>query len=93
MASKYPEPPSTGNSEVVSRDWMRENMKDLDAPWEPEEPSTPDPEKQPGFWLFTQDKRNRRLSKIHVRQTCVGHLLGPRGPRVMFCKRDQCDLC
>ncbi|KAK8207261.1 hypothetical protein IWZ01DRAFT_360172 [Phyllosticta capitalensis] len=65
MASKYPEPPSTGNSEVVSRDWMRENMKDLDAPWEPEVPSTPDPEKQPGFWLFTQDKRNRRLSKIH----------------------------
>ncbi|KAK7518273.1 uncharacterized protein IWZ02DRAFT_314523 [Phyllosticta citriasiana] len=66
LASQYPNPPSTANpSEVVSRDWMRENMKDLDAPWEPEEPTTPDPEKQPGFWLFTQDKRKRRLSKIH----------------------------
>ncbi|KAK8172842.1 hypothetical protein BKA80DRAFT_26556 [Phyllosticta citrichinensis] len=66
LASQYPNPPSTANrSEVVSRDWMRENMKDLDAPWKPEEPTTPDPEKQPGFWLFTQDKRKRRLSKIH----------------------------
>ncbi|EOD49846.1 hypothetical protein GTA08_BOTSDO10144 [Neofusicoccum parvum] len=66
LASKYPDPPqSAGRSEVASPEWIRDNFNDLDSPWEPEQPMLVDPEKQPGFWLFSHSKRKSRLHKFH----------------------------
>lgn len=68
LASKYPDlPASAGRSEVASPEWIRSNFNDLDSPWEPAEPMMDDPEKQPGFWLFSHSKRKSRLHKFHVR--------------------------
>ncbi|KAL1624284.1 hypothetical protein SLS56_007904 [Neofusicoccum ribis] len=56
---------SAGRSEVASPEWIRDNFNDLDSPWEPEQPMLVDPEKQPGFWLFSHSKRKSRLHKFH----------------------------
>ncbi|KAF2089679.1 hypothetical protein K490DRAFT_37644 [Saccharata proteae CBS 121410] len=65
-SSAYPGyPPGSAHSEIVSQEWMRENMGDLDEPWQPPEELTPDQEKEPGFWLFSPEKRRGRLNRIH----------------------------
>lgn len=70
LASQYPDPPSSaGRAEVASPEWIRDNFNDLDSPWEPEQPMTPDPEKRPGFWLFSHSKRKSRFHKFHVRHS------------------------
>ncbi|KAF2135563.1 uncharacterized protein K452DRAFT_193356, partial [Aplosporella prunicola CBS 121167] len=58
VASQY-HPPSTGHSEIVSREWMMNNMGDLDAPWEPAEPDQSELEKQ------ISKKKRGWLSKLH----------------------------
>ncbi|KAK0644701.1 Regulator of phospholipase D SRF1 [Lasiodiplodia hormozganensis] len=66
LASKYPDPPqSSAQREVASPEWIRDNFNDLDSPWEPDEATKTDLEKQPGFWLFSHSKRKSRLRKIH----------------------------
>ncbi|KAF4533850.1 hypothetical protein BFW01_g9039 [Lasiodiplodia theobromae] len=66
LASKYPDPPqSSAQREVASPEWIRDNFNDLDSPWEPDEATKTDLEKQPGFWLFSHAKRKSRLRKIH----------------------------
>lgn len=96
LASKYPDPPQTSaQREVASPEWIRDNFNDLDSPWEPDEATKADLEKQPGFWLFTPSKRKSRLRKIHVRlspgraatQTPVTFRMFPRFLLVL----DLCD--
>ncbi|KAF2747879.1 hypothetical protein M011DRAFT_467469 [Sporormia fimetaria CBS 119925] len=58
----YARPPSS-RGQIVDDEWMKENMPDLEAPWEPL-----DKENEPeggGHWLFNASKRRRRIAKAH----------------------------
>ncbi|KAJ9666869.1 hypothetical protein H2201_003003 [Coniosporium apollinis] len=56
--------PSLGPVEIVDDEWMRENLRDLEAPWQADA-SNKDPEKDPGFWLFKPAKRKARFQRAH----------------------------
>jgi hypothetical protein len=54
-------PPSRG--QVMDDEWMKENLPDLETPWEPIDQQ--DPEKEEGFWLLSASKRRRRIARAH----------------------------
>ncbi|KAF2265906.1 hypothetical protein CC78DRAFT_567222 [Lojkania enalia] len=64
-------PPSRG--QIVDDDWMKENLPDLEAPWEPidkegEEETGP-------FWLWDSKSRHRKFKRIH--RTVMNHPMVP----------------
>ncbi|PVH97143.1 hypothetical protein DM02DRAFT_644381 [Periconia macrospinosa] len=49
--------PPSSRGQIVDDDWMRENMPDLEEPWQPMDQEKKEEEK--GFWLFSKAKRAR----------------------------------
>ncbi|CAI6234255.1 unnamed protein product [Periconia digitata] len=50
-------PPSSSRGQIVDDAWMKENMPDLEEPWQPMDQEEKEIEK--GFWLFNKQKRSR----------------------------------
>lgn len=53
-------------SEQVSDAWIKENIHDLDAPWNPDGMAD-EPAKDETLWLLSNDKRNATLENFRVR--------------------------
>lgn len=51
----------------MDEDWLKDNLPDLEAPWEPEEKEDDD-DGGPGFWLFNHNKRKKHVKRAHVRK-------------------------
>ncbi|KAF2639623.1 hypothetical protein P280DRAFT_42313 [Massarina eburnea CBS 473.64] len=49
--------PPSSRGQIVNDDWMKENMPDLEEPWQPMDQEDKQAEK--GFWLFSKRKRSR----------------------------------
>lgn len=64
-------PPSRG--QIVDDEWMKENLPDLETPWEPLD--NQDTVQEDGFWLFNASKRRRRLARAH--QMLMTHPMVP----------------
>jgi hypothetical protein len=47
----------------VDDEWMKENLPDLETPWEPLDKEGD--EKDEGFWLLSASKRRRRIARAH----------------------------
>lgn len=56
-------PVSSRGGQIVDDDWMKENMPDLETPWEPIDEEKDD-ERMKGFWLFSPAKRRRKLLRF-----------------------------
>ncbi|USP75556.1 hypothetical protein yc1106_02830 [Curvularia clavata] len=66
--------PISSRGQIVDDDWLRDNMPDLEQKWEPiSEAATDEPIK--GFWLFTSEKRKRKLIRFH--NTIMNHPMVP----------------
>jgi hypothetical protein len=57
-------PVSSRGAQIVDDAWMKENMPDLETPWEPIDEDKDD-ERLKGFWLFSPTKRRRKLMRYH----------------------------
>jgi hypothetical protein len=73
------ERPISSRGQVVDDDWMKENMPDLETPWEPIDEDKQEAVK--GFWLFTPAKRRRKLMRIH--RTLMNHPMVPAVVRMV----------
>jgi len=71
-ASAFDRPPSS-RGVVVSDDWMKENLPDLEEPWHPIDKAGD--EEEPGFWLFSARKRSRRW--MRAQRTIMNHPMVP----------------
>ncbi|KAJ4287733.1 hypothetical protein N0V90_012437 [Kalmusia sp. IMI 367209] len=67
--------PSSSRGQVVDDDWMKENMPDLEEPWQPMDQE--DKEHLKGFWLFNPQKRSR----IHM--VLMNHPMVPLAVRMV----------
>jgi hypothetical protein len=67
-------PVSSRAGQIVDDDWMKENMPDLETPWEPIDEDKDD-ERLKGFWLFSPAKRRRKLLRFH--RTIMNHPMVP----------------
>lgn len=71
--------PSTSRGHIVDDEWMKENMPDLETPWQPmDEPESPD---ETGFWLLDSSRRKRALKRI--RRVVLNHPIVPLIVRLM----------
>ncbi|KAF2870490.1 hypothetical protein BDV95DRAFT_573956 [Massariosphaeria phaeospora] len=81
-ASEYdpnrPEVPTRG--EVMSDDWIKENLPDLEEPWHPLDEEEEEQEK--GFWLFNRRRRTRRVDRWH--RTIMNHPMVPLAIRLII---------
>jgi hypothetical protein len=68
----YVKPP-TSRGQIVDDEWMKENMPDLETPWEPIDRD--EEGEQMGFWLLNASKRRRRMMRFH--QTLMMHPMVP----------------
>jgi len=66
--------PISSRGQIVDDDWLKENMPDLEQKWEPIDKDT-GVEDTKGFWLFTSEKRKRRLVRFH--NTIMNHPMVP----------------
>lgn len=66
--------PISSRGQVVDDDWMKENMPDLETPWEPIEENK-DEERLTGFFLFSPAKRRRFL--VRCRKIMLNHPMVP----------------
>ncbi|KAH8725644.1 hypothetical protein GQ44DRAFT_706885 [Phaeosphaeriaceae sp. PMI808] len=66
--------PISSRGQIVDDDWMKENMPDLETPWEPIDENKDD-DRLKGFWLFSPAKRKRRLTRFH--KTIMNHPMVP----------------
>ncbi|KAH6868650.1 hypothetical protein BKA58DRAFT_198480 [Alternaria rosae] len=66
--------PISSRGQIVDDDWLKENMPDLEQKWEPIDNGLGD-EHIKGFWLFTSEKRKRRLMRFH--NTIMNHPMVP----------------
>lgn len=66
--------PVSSRGQIVDDDWMKENMPDLETPWEPIDDEK-EVERLKGFWLFSPAKRRRKLMRIH--RTFMNHPMVP----------------
>jgi hypothetical protein len=73
-------PISSRTAQVVDDDWMKENMPDLETPWEPLDENKGE-EKIKGFWLFTPAKRKRKLLRFH--RIMMNHPMVPAAVRTV----------
>lgn len=71
-ASNY-ERPVSAPGQVMSDDWIQENLPDLEEPWHPMDKE--EEENEPGFWLFSSKKRSRRWSR--AQRTLMNHPMVP----------------
>jgi hypothetical protein len=71
---QHERPVSSRAGHIVDDDWMKENMPDLETPWEPIDEDKED-ERMKGFWLFSPVKRRRRLMRFH--RTIMNHPMVP----------------
>jgi hypothetical protein len=71
--------PVSSRGHVVDDDWMKENMADLETPWQPIDEDTEN-EKTKGFWLFSPAKRRRKLMRFH--RTIMNHPMVPAVARM-----------
>ncbi|KAH7128234.1 hypothetical protein B0J11DRAFT_265395 [Dendryphion nanum] len=74
----YVRPPTSNRGEVVDDDWMKENMPDLETPWEPIDKE--EEEDNRGFWLLNASKRKRRFNKFH--RILMNHPMVPAAVRL-----------
>jgi hypothetical protein len=72
--------PISSRGQIVDDDWMKENMPDLETPWEPIDESKGD-EKLKGFWLFSPTKRRRKVMRFH--KTIMNHPMVPAVVRMV----------
>lgn len=64
-SSAYGRPPSS-RGKIVDENWMKENMPDLEAPWQPEDHDA-NADDDAGFWLLNSSRRKRRIKRVqHV---------------------------
>jgi hypothetical protein len=68
------ERPIDSRGQIVDDDWMKENMPDLETPWEPIDEDKDD-ERLKGFWLFSPAKRKRKAMRFH--RTIMNHPMVP----------------
>jgi len=68
------ERPVDSRGQIVDDDWMKENMPDLETPWQPIDEEKDD-EHLKGFWLFSPAKRRRKLMRFH--RTIMNHPMVP----------------
>ncbi|KAL5113875.1 hypothetical protein ACEQ8H_008255 [Pleosporales sp. CAS-2024a] len=67
-------PASSRAGHIVDDDWMKHNMPDLEAPWQPiDEDTHRDPTTR--FWLFSPAHRRRKLTRFH--RTIMNHPMVP----------------
>jgi hypothetical protein len=66
--------PISSRGQIVDDDWLQENMPDLEQKWEPIDQDRGE-EHIKGFWLFTSEKRKRRLIRFH--NTVMNHPMVP----------------
>jgi hypothetical protein len=66
--------PISSRGQIVDDDWLRENMPDLEQKWEPIGETVAN-EQIKGFWLFTSEKRKRKLIRFH--NTIMNHPMVP----------------
>jgi hypothetical protein len=72
--------PVSSRGQIVDDDWMKENMPDLETPWQPIDENKED-EKVKGFWLFSPAKRRRKLMRFH--RTIMNHPMVPAVARMV----------
>ena len=66
-SSAYGRPPSSRGN-IVDENWMKENMPDLEAPWQPEDHDA-SVDDDAGFWLLNASRRKRRIKRVQVRSS------------------------
>ncbi|KAH4052373.1 hypothetical protein HBH98_166470 [Parastagonospora nodorum] len=71
---------SRTGQQIVDDDWMKENMPDLETPWEPIDEDKGD-ELMKGFWLFSPAKRKRKFMRFH--RTIMNHPMVPAVVRMI----------
>ncbi|KAF2472933.1 uncharacterized protein BDR25DRAFT_283551 [Lindgomyces ingoldianus] len=71
-------PPPSSRGEVVDDDWIKENLPDLEQPWNPVDKE--EVENDDGFWLLSASSRRRRLKRIH--RTVMNHPMVPLAVRL-----------
>ncbi|KAH7351429.1 hypothetical protein BKA66DRAFT_446840 [Pyrenochaeta sp. MPI-SDFR-AT-0127] len=69
-----PDRPVSSRGQIVDDDWMKENMPDLELKWEPID-NDDEQEKLRGFWLFSPQKRKRKIMRFH--RTILNHPMVP----------------
>ncbi|KAL1608010.1 hypothetical protein SLS60_002949 [Paraconiothyrium brasiliense] len=67
--------PSSSRGQIVDDDWMKENMPDLEEPWQPMDQDEKEPLK--GFFLFSSAKRAR------FRKVLMNHPMVPLAVRLI----------
>ncbi|KAF2820992.1 hypothetical protein CC86DRAFT_373914 [Ophiobolus disseminans] len=72
--------PGSSRGHIVDDDWMKENMPDLETPWEPIDEDK-DEERIKGFWLFSPAKRRRKVLRFH--RTIMNHPMVPAVVRMV----------
>ncbi|RYN32077.1 hypothetical protein AA0112_g6242 [Alternaria arborescens] len=73
--------PISSRGQIVDDDWLKDNMPDLEQKWEPIDKDHGD-EHIKGFWLFTSEKRKRRLMRFH--NTVMNHPMVPALSRCLI---------
>lgn len=66
--------PISSRAQIMDDDWMKENMPDLETPWEPIDEAG-DEDRVKGFWLFSPAKRRRKVMRFH--KTIMNHPMVP----------------
>jgi hypothetical protein len=72
--------PVSSRGQIVDDNWMKENMPDLETPWEPID-GDKENVKTKGFWLFSTSKRKRKLMRFH--RTIMNHPMVPAVARMV----------
>lgn len=56
--------PPSSRGQIVDDEWMKQNMPDLETPWEPLDEKDQQ-ERTQGWWFFHARERQRRFDKFH----------------------------
>jgi hypothetical protein len=67
--------PPSSRGQIVDDEWMKENMPDLEEPWQPMDQE--EKEELTGFWLFSRRKRAR------FHRALMNHPMVPLGVRMI----------
>ncbi|KAF2010314.1 hypothetical protein BU24DRAFT_413919 [Aaosphaeria arxii CBS 175.79] len=74
----YVRPPTSNRGQVVDDEWMKENMPDLETPWDPIDKD--EEEEDQGWWLLNASKRRRRIIRTH--RVLMNHPMVPAAFRL-----------
>ncbi|KAF2109834.1 hypothetical protein BDV96DRAFT_501946 [Lophiotrema nucula] len=64
VKANYEHRPLSSRGQIVDDEWMRNNLPDLEAPWDPIDKEE-DENLGGGFWLFSPQKRSRKIKRLH----------------------------